>query len=292
MFLLDGGSDRRFKQMRWTVRRFALVALVAIQSCAVSVTCLSLCGAQEKATDAFAEDKLPEEVAKYLREGVHVWGIDASGLRRGGIHAPAKVGELGQFALTSRKYQMSVAQVFKNKILVNFDWGSMAGDRFRPDRTGSFLVKGIDTKGLVSDAKWTPAPDDIFEVVDTETYETVAGGTKTVLVLSPVRTDRIKAYMEAKAAETRAREEKAQAEVQKAREAEEQRKANAEKARWHTWSDSDGTSQFEARVIGINNGNVVLKKRDNTITRIPLEKLSADDQEWLEQWKKPHTKDQ
>ena len=130
---------------------------------------------------------------------------------------PPRLGELGQFALTSRKYQMSVAQVFKNKILVNFDWGSMAGDRFRPDRTGSFLVKGIDTKGLVSDAKWTPAPDDIFEVVDTETYETVAGGTKTVLVLSPVRTDRIKAYMEAKAAETRAREEKAQAEVQKAR---------------------------------------------------------------------------
>ena len=65
---------------------------------------------------------------------------------------------------------------------------------------------------------------------------------------------------------------------------------NAEKARWHTWSDSDGTSQFEARVIGITNDNVVLKKRDNTITRIPFEKLSADDQEWLEQWKKLHTK--
>jgi hypothetical protein len=196
-----------------------------------------------------------------------------------------KVGDIGRFP----SFQTSVAQVFKNKILVNYDWGRKIGAR-SADRSGTFLVKGIDTTGLVSGGKWRPSQDDVFEVTGTETYETVAGGTRTVLALSPVRADRIKAYLEAKAAEARAREEKAQAEVQKEREAEEQRKANAEKARWHTWSDSDGTSQFEARVIGISNGNVVLKKRDDTITRIPLEKLSADDQEWLEQWKKLRTK--
>ena len=105
-----------------------------------------------------------------------------------------KVGDIGRFPSFQRT---SVIQVFENKILVNFDWGNMAS-RNSPDRTGVLFVKGIDTKGIVSDAKWRPFPEDIFEVTGTETYETVAGGTKTVFVLSRVRADRIQAYVKAK----------------------------------------------------------------------------------------------
>jgi len=87
--------------------------------------------------------------------------------------------------------------------------------------------------------------------------------------------------------EEQSRKEKTQATVKKGLE---ERRANAEKVRWRTWSDSDGKSRFEARIIGIINGNVVLKKRDGTVMRIPLETLSADDQEWVKQWKKLHSK--
>jgi hypothetical protein len=176
---------------------------------------------------------------------------------------------------------------------VYFDWGSIT-ERNSPDRNGFFFVKGIDTTGIVSDAKWKPSPEDVFEVTGTETYETAAGGTKTLFVLSKVRADRIQAYVKAKAEEKRAQEEKAQEEARKAREVaektEEERKANAEKAKWHVWSDSDGKLKFEATIIGVVSGNVVLKKRDGTVARVPLEELSPDEQEWLEQWKKLHSK--
>jgi len=201
-----------------------------------------------------------------------------------------KVGDIGRFPSFQRT---SVIQVFEDKILVNFDWGNVAS-RNSPDRTGVLFVKGIDTKGIVSDAKWRPSTEDIFEVTGTETYETVAGGTKTVFVLSRVRTDRIQAYVKAKAEENRRQEEMVQEEARKAREAtekaEEERKATAEKARWRMWSDSDGTFEFEARISGVINDNVVLKKRDGGVVRIPLEKLSSKDQEWVKRWIELHSK--
>ena len=134
------------------MRRFVLGILTVIQSCVVFMAMVALCSAQEGSTDASA-------VALNLRT--------------------MKVGDIGHLA--TRLYRMTIAQVFENKILVNYAWH--LSDRF-PDRSGTFFVKGIDTKGLVSDARWEPSRDEIFEVTGTETYETVAGGTKTVFVLS------------------------------------------------------------------------------------------------------------
>ena len=209
------------------------------------------------------------------------------GLRAPMKRAPMRVGDIGRFPCFQRT---SVVQVFENKILVRYDWGGAThGQGNSPDVTGLIFVKGIETKGIVSDAKWQPSPGDIFEVAGTETYETVAGGSNTVFALSKVRADRIQAYVQARAEENRAKEEKAQEEARNSRDAEkkaeEEQKANAEKARWRTWTDADGASHFEARMNGIINGNVVLRKRDGTAARVPLKNLSPDDRQWVEQWK-------
>jgi len=68
--------------------------------------------------------------------------------------------------------------------------------------------------------------------------------------------------------------------------AEAQRKAAAEAAEWHTWKDASGKHEIEAKFGGMISGNVKLTKKDGSIIRIPLEKLSDDDQKWIEDRKK------
>jgi hypothetical protein len=48
---------------------------------------------------------------------------------------------------------------------------------------------------------------------------------------------------------------------------------------WRTWTSSGGHT-LEARFSGLQNGNIVmLVKRDGSLARVPIEKLSADDQQ-------------
>ena len=74
--------------------------------------------------------------------------------------------------------------------------------------------------------------------------------------------------------------ERAKAKAEHAR-IEAQRKAAAEAAKWRTWTDSTGTHTIEAKFDGIALGNVKLVKKDGTAIRVPLEKLSQEDQEWI-----------
>ena len=69
------------------------------------------------------------------------------------------------------------------------------------------------------------------------------------------------------------------AQEQKARRA--TAKAAAEAAKWRTWTDASGEHKIEAKFGGLASGEVVLIKRDGSKVQIPIEKLSDDDQEWV-----------
>ena len=51
---------------------------------------------------------------------------------------------------------------------------------------------------------------------------------------------------------------------------------------FRTWTDTTGKYKTEARLLSISNGIVRLKKTDGKDARLPLEKLSDADREWLE----------
>ncbi len=70
------------------------------------------------------------------------------------------------------------------------------------------------------------------------------------------------------------------------RKAEEIRKAEDEAAKWRTWKDSTGKFTVEARFSGMAFGKVKLTKKNGTTLEVPLERLSEDDQKWLEDRKK------
>ncbi len=65
------------------------------------------------------------------------------------------------------------------------------------------------------------------------------------------------------------------------RAAQAKRREEVEAVKWRTWTDSSGEHTIEAKFAGMTAGKVKLVKRDGSTTQLPLEKLSADDQEWI-----------
>jgi len=161
-----------------------------------------------------------------------------------------------------------------------------------------FLVK-VPTKGLVDDRTFPLYG--FFVVSGTRKYETVVGGTNTVFVLEQVDLEWLRAEVkkrmppstissiaeaiekekiqrEKTEADRRAAEEKAEADKKAA---ETDRKAAIEEARWHTWTDSTGQYKTKALFGGMAGGEVRLIKRDGSTLRLPLEKLSEEDRQWI-----------
>ncbi len=66
-----------------------------------------------------------------------------------------------------------------------------------------------------------------------------------------------------------------------AEKAEKERKQAEEAAKWRTWTDSSGEHKTEAKFGGVIAGKVKLIKRDGSTLQIPLEKLSDEDQDWI-----------
>lgn len=59
-------------------------------------------------------------------------------------------------------------------------------------------------------------------------------------------------------------------------------KANSERAKtYRTFTDSTGKHQTEAYLKDFSDGNAYLEKRNGEIKEVPLNKLSAEDQQWL-----------
>jgi SLA1 homology domain 1, SHD1 len=55
-----------------------------------------------------------------------------------------------------------------------------------------------------------------------------------------------------------------------------------EQIEFRIWTDSTGKHETEAKFAGMAFGKVTLEKRDGSRVTLPLEKLSADDQAWIE----------
>ena len=53
-----------------------------------------------------------------------------------------------------------------------------------------------------------------------------------------------------------------------------------------TWTDVKGKYHTEATFAGLASGIVTLKKRDGSAVHVPLEKLSKEDQQWVEDYEK------
>lgn len=138
-------------------------------------------------------------------------------------------------------------------------------------------------------------PDQSFNVVGTKRYETANGASRTVWLLEPTDNPEVQKERaaEAIAAERRAAlaaklaERKAAAKEAVERRAREEKEAAGkeadaakEAAKWRTWTDSMGKHKIEAKFGGM--AVVTLIKRDGSTIQIPLEKLSREDQQWLE----------
>jgi len=54
-------------------------------------------------------------------------------------------------------------------------------------------------------------------------------------------------------------------------------------AGWRTWSDVTGTHKIEATYLGVADGNVQLKRKDGKDIRVPLDKLSPGDRDFVQQ---------
>jgi hypothetical protein len=54
-----------------------------------------------------------------------------------------------------------------------------------------------------------------------------------------------------------------------------------EQSRWHTWTSADGKFTVEAKFVKSTAGVVHLEKQDSTTIKVPMEKLSDDDQHFI-----------
>lgn len=151
---------------------------------------------------------------------------------------------------------------------------------------GVVLLRGIDTTKLTEDSR---PPFGTYPIAGTYRYESKDGVARTVFVADAEKAEADQMAKQKRLAEVeheRAEAEReAVAEREAAQKAEQERKAKAEKAKWRTWSDRAGTFKIEAKILGLANDNVVLKKQDGKIVRIALEELSPDDQQWVQRWK-------
>ena len=138
----------------------------------------------------------------------------------------------------------------------------------------------LPTKGLVDDR--TFALHGFFVVSGTRKYKTVVGGTNTVFVLEQVDLEWLKAEAKKRMpASTISAIEAIEKEKSQREKAEADKKAAAEKAKWHAWTDSTGQYKTEAMFGGMAGGTVKLIKKDGSTVELPLEKLSAEDQQWI-----------
>lgn len=60
-----------------------------------------------------------------------------------------------------------------------------------------------------------------------------------------------------------------------------QHQAEIEKTYWRTWTSAGGKHTTEAKYSGVSSGVVTLTKKDGTVSKVPIEKLSESDRDWI-----------
>jgi hypothetical protein len=142
------------------------------------------------------------------------------------------------------------------------------GDRLKLARVRATLVPSI----YVHDKQW-----DMMEVLDVQFVKEDWKSWK------PWFLEGIRQAEQDRLAE-QAKERKRLADAK--RQANKERQAAAEAAKWRTWTDSTGTHKTEAKFGGMAFGKVKLIKRDGSTVQVPIEKLSDEDQQWIEKRKR------
>lgn len=135
-------------------------------------------------------------------------------------------------------------------------WDKKAGE--------PLMIYGWPTKGVV-DGQKLDLPG-LVEVTGTEQYTTVAGGAKTVFKISWFDADALKPYLGKYM-------EKQPAKVD--------RPAVDRTRPVRTWTDASGKFSVKASFDGSAMGKVKLRKEDGSVVEVDLDKLSADDQKYI-----------
>ncbi len=128
-------------------------------------------------------------------------------------------------------------------MLVQVTWHS----RFprNPDLRFAFWVHGVPTSGFADDSRqWL---NQVFFIARTKTYESVTGGSETVLVIEPVDMSEVL------------------------------------KPEVRTWHSLDGDFSTEAEFVAATGSTVTLKKSNGSVIIISLKKLSTADRRWIAQ---------
>ena len=131
-----------------------------------------------------------------------------------------------------------------------------------------YILHGIDTSNLTdNNVVWVRQA---VAVTGTEQYTTVLGAAKTVL--------RVDVVPQVRDLDQCANDSLAGNQPRTKKEGSDKPERSS-----RTWTDAAGSHTIEAEFRGVVNGVVSLEKRDGKIVKLPVEKLSKEDQEWLQQ---------
>jgi hypothetical protein len=151
-----------------------------------------------------------------------------------------------------------------------------------------FVLEEVDSKWLLAEVKRRIPPatvDHISKILAEAEAEKKAEAEKEASDERAAAEQ--KAATEAAAIERRAEQARKAAkrkEVEQRSEA--GRRAAIEEAKYRTWTDSTGDFETKAVFGGVAGGLVKLIKRDGSIVRVPLARLSTNDQNWIESRKR------
>ncbi len=130
------------------------------------------------------------------------------------------------------------------------------------------ILHGIDTSNLTdNDVVWVRQA---VAVTGTAQYTTVLGAAKTVLRVDVVP-------------QVRDLDQCANDSLSEKRPPPKKETPQKPERSFRAWTDATGSHTVEAEFRGVVNGIVSLEKKNGTIIKLPVEKLSKEDQEWLRQ---------
>jgi hypothetical protein len=246
--------------------------------------CAALCAlADDELTEPVSLDQLPKFYEARAAAGLRprkpmlIFG------------AKMKVGQVGiipEGSFPEEKnafYKVRIVQVLEQRFLaefVTYRWvtvivgeGALArvgGERIEEARRDTLIVQGIDTTDAVDDKPIALAGD--WSVARTESYNTVAGASRTVFVLEPIDLPK----------PPEAAPPKAPVVGKDPEERDTEKAAPEPKAPVvRTWRDASGKFSIEAEFRGVAAGAVRLRTKEGRTITVPLEKLSAGDREWI-----------
>lgn len=147
----------------------------------------------------------------------------------------------------------------------------MLGERRILDDRQTYWIKGIDTSNMADD-QVVPLRA-MFVCVGNKTYETVSGGTNTVMVVEPFDMTNVKKLWKPPSVKLPPLPGEAEKEAETA----------PTESKYRKWTSADGKFAVEAELSYVIGDTVVLIRKDNgEKIEVAKQLLSNADQKWLE----------